>query len=66
MPDFRVAQHLFGDLALQLADGADLVPALVALDLGVVVGVLVEVEAVPAALAALEFDTHPTALRSVG
>ena len=50
--------HFVGDLALELADGADLVSAIVALDLGVVVDLLIEVEAIAAAFAALEFDTH--------
>jgi hypothetical protein len=53
-----MAQNLFGDLALQLADGADLVPAVVAFDLGVIVGLLVEIEAISPALAALELNAH--------
>lgn len=55
--------HFVGDLALELADGADLVSAIVALDLGVVVDLLIEVEAVAAAFAAFEFDTHSWTLR---
>jgi len=58
-----VAHYLIGDLALELGDGADLVPAIVAFHVSVVVLLPVKVEAVAAAFAAFKFDSHSRTLR---